>query len=91
FEDSEAPPQILFPPKDAELWAGDVNGQRARAFIFAGRGDGDLNWYVDGQPIAPDAGGLPAWTPQRAGFYQVSAVDAAGRASSVRVRVLGAE
>ena len=91
FEDDNTPPQILFPPKDAELWAGEINGQKARAFVFAGRGQSDLNWYVDGAPIAPDAGGLPAWTPQRAGFYRISAVDEAGRSSAVRVRVLGAE
>ncbi|MEL8055572.1 MAG: penicillin-binding protein 1C [Pseudomonadota bacterium] len=91
FEDSETPPQILFPPKDAELWAGDINGQSARAFVFSGRGDGHLNWFVDGQPIAPDAGGLPAWSPEQTGFYRVSAVDAAGRTSSVRIRVMGAE
>ncbi|MEM1086327.1 MAG: penicillin-binding protein 1C [Pseudomonadota bacterium] len=89
FEDSDAPPQILFPPKDAELWAGDVNGARARAFVFAGRGDGALSWYVDGEQVLLDAGGLPAWRPEQAGFYRVSAVDPEGRTSSVRVRVLG--
>ncbi|MEM7493478.1 MAG: penicillin-binding protein 1C, partial [Pseudomonadota bacterium] len=90
FEEADLPPQILFPPKNAELWAGNVNRARARAFVFAGRGDGALNWYVDGDPILPDAGGLPAWTPNQDGFYLVSTVDSVGRTSSVRVRVLGA-
>ena len=57
-------------------------------------GDGafsDFLWdFVDGAPIALDAGGLPAWRPAEAGFYQVSAVDRAGRSSAVRVRVIGA-
>lgn len=85
------PPEILFPPRDAELWAGHVDGQGARPFVFAGRGEGSLNWFVDGQPVAADAGGLPAWRPTQPGFYRVSAVDDAGRASTVRVRVMDAE
>ncbi|MEQ3744765.1 MAG: penicillin-binding protein 1C [Henriciella sp.] len=87
FTDS-APPEILFPPKNAELWAGEVDGKAARPFVLAGRGDGDLRWYVDGRPIAPDDGGMPAWVPDQPGFYRVSAVDEAGRTSAVRVRVL---
>jgi len=89
FAAADTPPEILFPPKEAELWAGQINGDRARPFVFAGRGEGQLRWYVDGQPIALDDGGLPAWRPQTAGFYRVSAVDIAGRASAVRVRVIG--
>lgn len=91
FEEADQHPQILFPPKNAELWAGQIDGQPARAFVFAGRGDGTLSWYVDAEPILPDAGGLPAWAPDQAGFYRVSAVDSVGRTSSVRVRVLRAE
>ena len=83
-----APPEILFPPKNAELWAGEVDGKAARPFVLAGRGEGDLRWYVDGRPIAPDDGGMPAWVPDQPGFYRVSAVDEAGRTSAVRVRVL---
>jgi penicillin-binding protein 1C len=85
---SAAPPEILFPPKDAELWAGAVDGKRARPFVLAGRGETELDWFVDGQPITPDDGGMPAWKPERAGFYRISAVDEAGRSSAVRVRVL---
>lgn len=91
FSEIGSPPEILFPPKDAELWAGQVNGERARPFVFAGRGDGQLRWFVDGDPVALDGGGLPAWMPEQPGFYRISTIDTAGRASNVNVRVLGAE
>jgi penicillin-binding protein 1C len=82
------PPQILFPPQSAELWAGPVNGRDARGFVLAGRGDGKLSWYIDGMPCDTDDAGAPVWKPEQAGFYTVTAVDAAGRTSRVRVRVL---
>jgi penicillin-binding protein 1C len=82
------PPEILFPPEGAELWAGPVNGQPGRPFVLAGRGTGELSWFVDGTPTALDDAGSPIWQPRQPGFYQVTAVDADGRASSVRVRVL---
>lgn len=88
FDGKARPPEILFPPSNAELWAGKVDGQAARPFVFAGRGEGDLRWFVDGDPILPDDGGLPSWQPLQSGFYRVSAVDPAGRASSVDIRVL---
>ncbi|MEO0465271.1 MAG: penicillin-binding protein 1C [Pseudomonadota bacterium] len=85
----EMPPEILFPPKDAELWAGPVDGRPARGFVLSGRGSGKLDWYVEGSPIARDAGGLPVWLPDRAGFYTISAVSPDGRAARVNVRVIG--
>ena len=88
FDGKARPPEILFPPRNAELWAGKVDGQPARPFVFAGRGEGDLRWFVDGDPILPDDGGLPSWQPRQSGFYRVSAVDPYGRASSVDIRVL---
>ena len=89
FERGSEAPQILFPPKDAELWSGEVNGAASRPFVLAGRGDGALSWFIDGEPCPVDDAGLPVWTPKRSGFYRVSAVDATGRESSVRVRVIG--
>ncbi len=90
FEDEAAPPAILFPPAGAELWAGMVDGRAPRAFVLSGRGEGPLDWYVDGTPVARDAAGAPVWSPDRAGFYAVTAVDRAGRQARVRVRVIGA-
>ncbi|MEM1106271.1 MAG: penicillin-binding protein 1C [Pseudomonadota bacterium] len=88
FSDAGAP-QILFPPEDAELWAGPVNGRKARAFVMTARGDGQLAWYIDGQPAETDAGGLPIWMPDRAGYYEVAVFDDLGRSSAVGVRVIG--
>lgn len=87
---SEAgPPDILFPPADAELWAGSLDGRPARAFVMSGRGESALRWYVDGVPAETDDAGLPVWSPQRAGFYAISAVDEAGRTTQIQVRVIG--
>ena len=63
-----APPQILFPPSEAELWAGKVDGAPARGFVLAGRGEGQLSWYIDGAPCAIDGAGAPVWSPTREGF-----------------------
>lgn len=90
FERGGRAPEILFPPKDAELWSGAINGKPSRPFVLAGRGEGRLDWYVDGEPCETDDAGLPVWQPERSGFYRVSAVDAAGREASVKVRVIGA-
>lgn len=83
-------PQILFPPQNAELWGGAIGGKPARPFVLAGRADGALDWYIDGQLCARDASGAPVWAPQKPGFYTVTAVDPSGREARVRVRVLGA-
>ncbi|MCI4644954.1 MAG: penicillin-binding protein 1C [Hyphomonadaceae bacterium] len=88
--DESGPPEILFPPADAELWAGQLDGRPARDFVMSGRGEGHLRWYIDGQPARTDAAGLAVWSPHRSGFYTVSAVDEAGRTSRVQVRVIGA-
>lgn len=85
---AERPPEILFPPQGAELWAGTVDGRAPRPFVLAGRGLGALDWYIDGVPAQTDDSGAPVWRPDQPGFYQVTAVDSAGRSSRVRVRVL---
>lgn len=83
FNAEGAPPQILFPPENAEIW---MDGED-RGFVLAARGEGALSWYADGEPIPIDPGGAPVWTPQGPGFYALSVVDAAGRETRVRVRV----
>ncbi|ABI76038.1 penicillin-binding protein 1C [Hyphomonas neptunium ATCC 15444] len=85
---TDRPPEILFPPQGAELWAGTVDGRAPRPFVLAGRGAGALNWFIDGDPASLDDAGAPVWRPDRPGFYLVMAVDDAGRSSRVRVRVL---
>ena len=83
-------PAILFPPHGAELWAGAVNGRNPRSFVLSGRGNGPLDWYVDGLPLARDDSGAPVWSPSASGFYKVMAVDRNGRSVSATVRVIGA-
>ncbi|MFN4183940.1 MAG: penicillin-binding protein 1C [Hyphomonas sp.] len=85
---TDRPPEILFPPQGAELWAGRVDGRAPRPFVLAGRGAGALNWFIDGEPATLDDAGAPVWRPAQPGFYLVTAVDGAGRSSRVRVRVL---
>ena len=88
FSSAAPPPEILFPPRGAELWAGSVDSAPARDFVLAGRGSGTLRWFVDGEPCQTDDGGLPVWSPEAAGFYTISVVDEYGREARVRVRVL---
>jgi len=90
YEPGSGAPEILFPPAGAELWAGPVDGRAPRGFVLSGRGEGPLRWFIDGAPVPSDAGGAATWRPAAAGFYEVSAVDAAGRTRRVRVRVIGA-
>lgn len=85
---TDRPPEILFPPQGAELWAGTVDGRAPRPFVLAGRGAGTLNWFIDGEPAPLDDAGAAVWRPDQPGFYLVTAVDGAGRSSRVRVRVL---
>ena len=54
------------------------------SFVLAGRGEGTLNWFVDGQACRTDDAGLPVWQPEQPGFYTISAVDSAGRESGCR-------
>lgn len=91
FAEEDTPPQILFPPKNAELWAGQINSGEARPFVLAGQGNGALAWYVNGLPVKIDGAGLPVWRPSAAGFYDVVVVDPTGRSNSVSVRVLMAD
>lgn len=83
FARADAPPEILFPPDGSEIWADEPG----RGFVLSGRGERGLAWYADGAPVPLDAGGSPVWTPDGPGFYELAAVDAAGRSARVRVRV----
>lgn len=83
FNAPDAPPQILFPPENAEVWM----DREEYGFVLAARGNGPLTWYAEGRPVEPDAGGAPVWMPQGPGFFELTVVDAAGRAAVTRVRV----
>jgi penicillin-binding protein 1C len=91
FGTRDAPPDILFPPDGAEVYAGADRPGRRKSFVLAASGgqDGALSWYVDGEPAPRDAAGAAVWTPPRDGFYRISVVDTDGRTASARVRVTG--
>ena len=91
FEAPDRPPEILFPPEGSELWAAPDRAGHPRRFVLAGRAETDIDWYINGDPAGRDAAGAPVWTPEKPGFFEVSAVDAEGRASTVSVRVIGIE
>ena len=82
--DEVAPPQIIFPRDGVELFAsGD------RGFALAARGGAaDYRWYVNGEPVEQSlTARRTIWRPSRAGFYEVTVVDAAGGAAKSKVRV----
>jgi penicillin-binding protein 1C len=80
-------PRLIFPPDGAMVQA-DGLGPRSRGLVLAAEGDG-LSWYVDGQPLRPDAGGRTVWRPPAPGFYRLEAIDAEGRKAQARVRIRG--
>lgn len=77
-------PEILFPPDEAEVWM-ETGG---RDYVLAGRAETPLHWYVDGQPVTYNAAGEPVWAPEGPGFYAIRAVDAEGRSTLSRVRIV---
>jgi penicillin-binding protein 1C len=82
----KAPPQIVFPRDGVEVFL----GAEKRGFSLAARGgEGDLRWYVNGEPLdVEQTSGRHIWRPVRAGFYDVTVVDKAGRRSRSKVRVI---
>jgi penicillin-binding protein 1C len=83
----EAAPRIVFPPDGArvELAAGD--GFDPLALKLQG-GRAPFRWLADGRPLdQPNRRRESMWTPQGAGFSTLTVIDAAGRASSVKVFV----
>lgn len=80
------PPQIVFPRNGVEIYLGGDD----RGFSLAARGgEGGHRWYVNGEPVREEAtSGRAVWRPDRAGFYDVTVVDEAGRMSEAKVRVV---
>jgi penicillin-binding protein 1C len=80
-------PELVFPPNGAAVQV-DALGPGSRGLALSARGEG-LAWYVDGQPLAPDAFGKVVWRPPTPGFFRLQVVDAMGRKAEARVRVRG--
>ncbi len=87
FERASEPPQILFPPDKAEVWADEGHA----SFVLAAQGVGPLQWYVDGLPVRRNGAGEAVWRPVEPGFYKVSVVDPEGRTTTSSVRILTPE
>ncbi|MDZ4762720.1 MAG: penicillin-binding protein 1C [Alphaproteobacteria bacterium] len=83
FERENAPPHILFPPHNAEVWSDEEH----QSFVLAAEGRGRLAWYADGRAVPKNAAGDTVWKPGAPGFYQLSVVDAEGRTASSTVRI----
>ncbi|WP_428249997.1 penicillin-binding protein 1C [Ferrovibrio sp.] len=82
-------PRILFPPPHVELALPAKGGDRV---VLEARGTQPLRWYVDGEPLPGRGSGDHAeWTPAAAGFFRISVVDAEGRSSTVRTRLIAGE
>jgi penicillin-binding protein 1C len=77
-------PHILFPPDQSEILA----DRRGRGFVLSAQGEGMMTWYADGEPVIRNEAGDVVWHPPGAGFYSIDVVDAHGRQSRTRVRVL---
>ena len=84
--EESAPPQIIFPRNGVEVFL----GAETRGFSLAARGgEGGHRWYVKGEPVTlEESSGRAVWRPGRAGFYDVTVVDEAGRKSQSKVRVI---
>lgn len=86
FAPDDLPPTILFPPENAILLQKSANNPNP-GFVLSGRGQGELRWFVDGEPITLDPAGAPVWEPVGPGFFKLSAVDENGQETRVSVRV----
>nr|WP_305889023.1 penicillin-binding protein 1C [Parvularcula maris] len=77
--------EITFPPDGASL------PTRARSYVLAGRGRGELRWYVDGEMLSADENRQVHWRPPGPGFYSVALADDEGRRTEATVRVIGSK
>ena len=77
-------PHILFPPDGAEI----LPNQAGHGFVLAAQGQGQMDWYANGQKIRQNARGDVIWHPQGPGFYALVVIDPRGRQTRSDVRVL---
>ncbi len=87
-EPSAEGPAILFPPNNAEVLVLDYGARGRGLSLSASGGRAPLTWYAQGARVATeDTSGRAIWRPQAPGFYDVTVIDADGRAASARVRI----
>ncbi|GGD06795.1 penicillin-binding protein 1C [Aquisalinus flavus] len=83
-------PEIVFPENGIALYLSSRDS--AKGYTLAARGgQGGYRWYVDGFPVMRDEiGNRPVWKPSGPGFYEITVVDAAGRAATSSISVTSA-
>lgn len=82
---AQTPPEIIFPRPGVEIFVDESD----RGFALAARGGArNYRWYVNGEALSrEETSGRAVWRPAKAGFYDVTVVDAEGRAAVSKVRV----
>jgi penicillin-binding protein 1C len=83
----EAAPQIVYPPEGARVDLGtDVSGLPLPLTLKLQGGRAPFRWLANGRPLADmSRRRIREWVPDGAGYSTLTVIDAAGRASSVRV------
>nr|WP_316653866.1 penicillin-binding protein 1C [uncultured Gellertiella sp.] len=83
---AEAPPQIIYPPEGARVDLGLAQGPGTPLVLKMQGGRAPFRWLANGKPL-PDLTRrrISQWLPDGGGFSTLTVIDAAGRASSVRV------
>ena len=84
---------ILFPPNGATVYV-ETAGRRTqglnvvRPLKLSAHSATPIQWYVDGQPLKPDADGEFDWSPPQEGFYDLIVANDAGQSAKSHVRVV---
>ncbi|MGI9407424.1 MAG: penicillin-binding protein 1C, partial [Hyphomicrobiaceae bacterium] len=85
---NNVPLRIVFPPNKSELDA-PVSTNASRPVVLKARGGQlPLTWLVDGKPLPnPSHREQAHWTPDGAGFVNLTVIDAAGQSDRVSIRL----
>lgn len=85
---TEPAPRIVFPPNGAHVDLG-VSGSEATPLVLKLQGGrAPFRWLANGKPLAGiDRRRTATWLPDGAGYSTLTVIDAAGRATSVKVFV----
>ena len=81
------------PPNGATVYV-ETAGRRVqglnvvRPLKLSAHSSAPIAWYVDGQPLKPDADGEFDWSPPQEGFYDLIVANDAGQSAKSHVRVV---